>query len=194
MSKALDVLGERWTLLIVRDLLMGPSRYGELLERLQGVTTNLLAKRIKEMQEAGLIEAVQPGLKGSAYRLTEKGEALEEVVFALGHWGFEHAMEINPEDRPNLRWALLSARRRWKPLDREWAINITSPKNVYCFFEKEGKIRSVVGESPLANLSLAGDEAELCRLIVTGDMKNRASRNIEISGEKELLTQLLAGA
>ena len=88
IAKALDVVGERWTLLIVRNLLIGPLRYSDLLRGLPGITTNLLAKRLRELEDAGLIEKVRGTAGGaSAYRLTPRGAALEPVLLALSRWG-----------------------------------------------------------------------------------------------------------
>ena len=89
MARGLDVIGERWTLLIVRDLLLGPKRYKDLLEGLPGIGTNLLANRLREMEENGLLErAVLPPPSGVAvYRLTSVGEALAPALTAIGRWG-----------------------------------------------------------------------------------------------------------
>src|SRR5437660_12010745 len=89
VARGLDVSGDRWTLLIVRDLLLGPKRYKDLLSGLPGIGTNLLADRLKELEGAGLIErAVLPPPAGSTvYQLTERGLALEPVMIALGRWG-----------------------------------------------------------------------------------------------------------
>ena len=86
---ALDVVGERWTLLIVRDLAMGPKRFTDLLEGLPGIATNLLAQRLKELEESGLVEkaALPPPAASTVYRLTPKGESLEPAIIALGRWG-----------------------------------------------------------------------------------------------------------
>ena len=94
VARALDVIGERWTLLIVRDLLLGPRRYSELLHGLPGMTTNLLAKRLKEMEAAGLIERVRSSTSetGHSYRLTSLGLGLEPAVLALAKWGW-HTMD-----------------------------------------------------------------------------------------------------
>ena len=70
LAHAMDVVGERWTLLIVRELLVGPRRYGELLNNLSGIGTNLLADRLKELEAAELIAK-----EGSRYLLTENGAA-----------------------------------------------------------------------------------------------------------------------
>jgi DNA-binding HxlR family transcriptional regulator/putative sterol carrier protein len=89
LARGLDVIGERWTLLIVRDLLLGPKRYKDLLEGLPGIGTNLLADRLHEMERLGLVErAVLPPPAGSSvYQLTEAGQGLEPALMALGRWG-----------------------------------------------------------------------------------------------------------
>ena len=83
LARALDLVGERWTLLLVRDLLDGPRRYKELLEGLPGIGTNLLATRLKELTRLGLIEraALADG-RAVSYQLTESGRELEEVRIA----------------------------------------------------------------------------------------------------------------
>jgi len=89
MARGLDIIGERWTLLIVRDLLLGPKRYKDLVDGLPGIGTNLLADRLKEMEEYGLIERVTlPPPSGSAvYQLTALGEGLAPAMSAIGRWG-----------------------------------------------------------------------------------------------------------
>lgn len=82
MARALDVIGDRWTLLIVRELLPGPKRYSELRAGLPGVATNLLADRLREMDGGGLVERVD-----DRYSLTDRGRALDDVLQALFRWG-----------------------------------------------------------------------------------------------------------
>src|SRR5437868_15257828 len=84
LAKALDVVGERWTLLVIRNLLLGPQRYSELIRGLLGITTNLLAKRLKEMEELALIER-RPCSQD--YQLTAFGAWLAPAVHALGSGG-----------------------------------------------------------------------------------------------------------
>src|SRR3954471_12739272 len=88
LAKALDVVGERWTLLIVRNLLLGPQRYSELLRGLPGITTNLLAKRLQEMEADALIAHGEAGTDAPASRLTSVGRDLEPAIHALGRWGW----------------------------------------------------------------------------------------------------------
>lgn len=89
LAKALDVVGERWTLLIVRELFAGPQRYSDLLKTLPGIGNGLLATRLREMQEAGLVEVslLPPPAASRVYQLTESGRQLDEAVTALARWG-----------------------------------------------------------------------------------------------------------
>jgi len=85
---ALDVIGDKWTLLIVRDLFLGRSRYGEFLEAGEGIPTNILAGRLRRLEAAGLVErrlAPRPRSR-YAYRLTRSGRRLGPVLDALLKW------------------------------------------------------------------------------------------------------------
>ena len=88
ISRAMELVGERWALLIVRDLLVGPRRYGELADGLPRIPSNILAARLKELQAAGVIRRV-PRSRVIVYELTPYGRELEPVVLALGAWGFK---------------------------------------------------------------------------------------------------------
>lgn len=87
LARALDIVGERWSLLIVRELLVGPARYSELQAGLPGIATNLLAERLRRLEEAGVIERqLGADTKGVTYALTPWGTALREAVAALVTW------------------------------------------------------------------------------------------------------------
>ncbi|MET0931528.1 MAG: helix-turn-helix domain-containing protein [Aeromicrobium sp.] len=88
VTRALELVGERWALLIVRDLLVGPRRYGELAEGLPRIPSNILAARLKELQAAGIARRA-PRSRVIVYELTPYGRELEPVVLALGSWGFK---------------------------------------------------------------------------------------------------------
>lgn len=89
IARALEVVGERWSLLIVRELLVGPKRYTDLREALPGMWTNLLADRLRQLQDAGVIRRVElpPPAARTVYELTERGRELESVLLGLGKWG-----------------------------------------------------------------------------------------------------------
>jgi DNA-binding HxlR family transcriptional regulator len=88
----LDLVGDKWSLLVVRDLLRGKVTYGELQNSLEGIPTNILADRLKRLEQARLIakSAYQEHPVRYAYGLTEKGKALSDVLLALVRWGKKH--------------------------------------------------------------------------------------------------------
>ena len=96
ITRALELVGERWTLLIVRDLLVGPRRYGELAAGLPRIPSNILAARLKELQAVGVLRRV-PHSRVIVYELTPYGRELEPVVLALGAWGFKALDEVRDE-------------------------------------------------------------------------------------------------
>ena len=100
VARALELVGERWALLIVRDLLVGPKRYTDLRAGLPKIPTNVLATRLKELEQAGLVvRRVQPRPSGAiVYELTAYGADLEDVVLALGRWGARSLGELRPDD------------------------------------------------------------------------------------------------
>jgi DNA-binding HxlR family transcriptional regulator len=87
----LDLLGDRWTLLVVRDLFLGKTRFGDLLASPEHIPTNILADRLKRLQAAGLIEAVPYSQHPPrhAYHLTPRGRSLSPLLDALASWGLE---------------------------------------------------------------------------------------------------------
>ena len=90
VAKALDVVGDRWTLLVLRELMLQDGcRYTDLLNGLPGIATNLLTDRLRQLEDAGLIqrEAAPPPVATTLYHLTEAGRELEPVIRALGRWG-----------------------------------------------------------------------------------------------------------
>lgn len=88
VTSAVELIGERWALLIVRDLLVGPRRYTDLKQGLPRIPTNILSTRLKELQEGGVVRRVPLMKCGLVYELTAYGRELEPVVLALGRWGF----------------------------------------------------------------------------------------------------------
>lgn len=92
VANTLDLIGDKWTLLVVRDLLLGKRTYGELLDSPERIPTNLLADRLKRLEQAGLVEsaAYQDRPVRYAYTLTPKGAALGDVLQAFVRWGKVH--------------------------------------------------------------------------------------------------------
>jgi DNA-binding HxlR family transcriptional regulator len=87
IARALDVVGERWALLVVRELLLAPQRFSELRHALPHISSNLLADRLRELEGNGVIRRLAPTEGPRAYELTERGRELEPVLLALSDWG-----------------------------------------------------------------------------------------------------------
>ena len=89
LAYALDLVGDRWTLLIIRELLAGPRRFKDLIDGLPGISTNLLSERLKNLEQQGLLSRriLPPPAGSTVYELTSRGQALEKAVLELGRWG-----------------------------------------------------------------------------------------------------------
>src|SRR5579875_2746781 len=110
LAKALDVIGDRWSLLIVRELmLLGPCRYTDLLHGLPGIATNLLTDRLRDLEQAGVIrrEAAPPPIATTLFRLTPRGEALRPVLRELGRWGAPLLAQAGDSDAFHSYWISL---------------------------------------------------------------------------------------
>lgn len=105
IARALDVVGERWALLVIRELVFGPKRFADLHRGLPGLSQNVLTQRLRELEQSGVLvrRRALPPVSGLVYELTEHGQALEPVLLALGRWGSPRppapgsASELSPD-------------------------------------------------------------------------------------------------
>jgi DNA-binding HxlR family transcriptional regulator len=107
VAKALDAVGDRWTLLIIRELLLqGPCRYTDLRNGLPGIATNLLADRLHDLEAAGLVrrEEAAPPVATTLFHLTAAGAGLEPALEALGAWGIRYMAEPAEDDEFRSHW------------------------------------------------------------------------------------------
>jgi DNA-binding HxlR family transcriptional regulator len=100
IARALDVVGERWALLVVRELVLGPKRFTDLRNGLRGVSTDVLSQRLRQLEQAGVLRQVTlpPPSATRAYDLTDRGRELEPVLQALGRWGSREALPANDRE------------------------------------------------------------------------------------------------
>ncbi len=99
LAYGLDVIGERWTLLVIRELLFGPRRYTDILNGLPGIGTNLLASRLKSLEDMGIVRqrTLPPPAASQVYELTELGDGLRPVISAISSWGM-HFLNFPPPE------------------------------------------------------------------------------------------------
>jgi DNA-binding HxlR family transcriptional regulator len=105
---ALGLVGERWALLIVRELLRGPKRYTDLVDGLPGIGTNILAARLRDLEQGGIVRKhkLPPPAASTVYELTEYGAELEEALYALARWGARSLGPPGPGDELYPEWGL----------------------------------------------------------------------------------------
>ena len=168
IAEALDVVGERWTLLIARELVSGPKRFTDLRGGLPGIPPNLLSSRLRELEDAGLVlrRELPPPAARTVYELTEEGRGLEPTLRALARWGMHRLPP--PEDGTvspavAVRTALVAYARpkAASATDRTWSAHIGD--EVFTLRLAGGRVTYERGEAAGADLVVAADPAELMR-------------------------------
>ena len=145
IARSLEVIGEKWSLLVVRDLLRGPQRFTDLMKYLGGITPKWLTLRLRDLEAAGIVERdSQPGRREVWYRLTDQGRDLAPVIQGLLVWGFDHALRppqpgeaINPEQTLYAMAAYLNSRGIKAPQPVHWRLEDTESGSYSLFFNGE---------------------------------------------------------
>ena len=193
LARALDVVGERWTLLIVRNLLLGPQRYTDLLRGLPGITTNLLAKRLKEMEALGLVEQVSGANGTTAYGLTDEGRSLEPAIHALGRWGWRRMGTASSRDRRSIDWLLVALRRRYRG-DRAietLAAQLEADGAPYHIVLRGERAEIGRGGVPAADIRIRGAATDVARLFLEGLPAGATPAGLEVEGSARQLRMLV---
>ena len=196
VARALDVVGERWTLLLVRELSTGPKRFKDLLEGLPGIGTNLLASRLKKLEGEGIVRraTLPPPAGSNVYELTELGGSLEPVIVALSRWGARLLRAPREDDEMRAGWAAVAMR---SALGRGATNN---PPGTYEFRidgeafylrvgdgEEEERVEARQGQAPDPDLVVTGD-VETFLAVVSGRLSLEEaveSRALRVEGERE---------
>jgi DNA-binding HxlR family transcriptional regulator len=186
VARALERVGDRWTLLVIRDLLTGAKRFTDLIERLGGITPKTLSQRLRELEETGLVTADrEPGRREVWYRLTEAGADLGPVVEALHQWGLRHAWRRPHAGEPLHAEHLL--RTAVEAIDRagndrrpaRWHLRLDGQDYLVA---SDGDRWSLTAEAPTASaeVTVTGTAAALAALIF-----NQSDRDLVIAGDTE---------
>ncbi|GAA2751132.1 winged helix-turn-helix transcriptional regulator [Amnibacterium kyonggiense] len=175
LARAVELVGERWALLIVRDLLTGPRRYGELAAGLPRIPTNILAARLKELQAAGILRRA-PRSRVIVYELTPFGRGLEPVVLALGAWGLQAMGDPRDEQIVTPASMAIDLRTAFRE-DVAAGLPATSYSaridSADLFIRVDGRLLDVGGGTGRADLAFAAGPALL--RIVSGDLAPRTA-------------------
>jgi DNA-binding HxlR family transcriptional regulator len=194
LAKALDVVGERWTLLLVRDLMLGPKRFTELQRGLDGLAPNLLAARLKEMEALGLAEkSPAPDARGEAYALTPAGRELEPALHALGQWGFRYLAKPAPSDRKELAWGLFALKRRYRGIEKPLLAEIRGEGRIFQYRLEGVRADLREGSHGLPEVLLQADGDVFRALFFRGESAGalRAAGKLECGGSEAKLRAFL---
>jgi DNA-binding HxlR family transcriptional regulator len=198
MAKALDVVGDRWTLLIVRELaIQGPCRYTDLRNGLPGIATNLLASRLRELEQAGVIrrEEAPPPVATTLFHLTPRGEELRPVLNELALWGLPLMSVQRPEDAVRSHWlagaieVLLGDRAPERP---PVAIELrTGEQPIAIETAGDGAIRASTGAAANPDLTLEGPPPLLLGVLLgLVELADAESRGLRRDGDPAVLERV----
>jgi DNA-binding HxlR family transcriptional regulator len=199
IARALDVVGERWALLVVRELLLAPQRFSELRRALPNASSNLVADRLRELEERGVIHRrkLPPPGNASVYELTEWGRGLEPIVLALGGWGLRIPLPDGPTTL-SATSALLFMRgvARPDPEARPTTCRLELDEYAWTLETIDGRLEIRAGEPATADCSLATDPQTLVALLEDprGLEAAVSEASARIGGSKAAVRRLLRGA
>ncbi len=189
LACALDRIGERWTLLIVRELLLGPLRFSALARSVGGSPTDVLTKRLRDLERHGIVARRELGPPASAtvYELTELGRALERPMLELSRWGMglqklEDVIDLAPSSLPHAVRVIL-----YPPAGFRLTLGLRSGGQSYELRIVDGWIDAARGEVASCDLSLAGSPIDVIAALVTAEADDLA---LQIDGDRELLNEL----
>jgi len=192
-ARALEVIGERWSMLVIRDLLVGPKRFTDLHRGLPGIPTNILTSRLKELEEAGIVRrrALARPERAIVYELTEYGAELEDIVIGLGRWGAKQLGDPRPDEVVTIDSMITAFRTTFQP---------KAAKGIHTSFElrmgdvvlhikvDDGRIE--VGAGPLADAQLKIEAGPAIKALLNREMtavEAIKSGAVGLTGNKKLL-------
>jgi DNA-binding HxlR family transcriptional regulator len=196
-ARALELVGERWALLIVRDLLIGPKRFGEIQRGLPGIPTNILTARLNELEDSGLVQrrVLARPAKGVAYELTDAGRALEDSVLALGRWGAVHLGDPRPDETVTEDSIAMALRTTFRP-EAAGKAKVTYVLRVGDI-EVHARIRDgaiTVGRGPVVKPNLVIETGPELRLLLAREISPAdavAKGYVRITGDPKLLDRFV---
>ncbi|MGI9823659.1 winged helix-turn-helix transcriptional regulator [Agromyces sp. Marseille-Q5079] len=196
-AHALDLIGERWAMLVVRELLFGPKRFTDLRGGLPAASPNVLAQRLRELEQAGVLRKrrLPPPAAASVYELTAWGQELEPVIIALGRWGGRSPALLRDAEMSADSIAL-ALRTSFSPelargLDAE--LDLRMHEDAFALAVSEDGLRIRRGESPLPAAVITADSSTVKDVIWNGRSIEAAEEagELSLSGDRELVQRFV---
>jgi len=198
IATAFDVIGDRWAALIVRDLLLGSLRFGELAEGLPGIGTNTLAARLKDLEGSGVVRRQLLPLpdRGTVYELTPYGRELEPILMGLGRWGTRSMGRLSPDVASRSRWlvaAMLAFHDEERRVARPttWELRLTD--GAFTVRAKGTDLTVAAGAPDDADLVITTGDEQLHRLLThrLAPSEAIATGAVSVEGDVSELPRLL---
>jgi DNA-binding HxlR family transcriptional regulator len=196
IARALDVVGERWALLVVRELLLGPQRFSDLRRALPKAASNVIADRLRELEGRGVVtrRTLPPPAASSVYELTAWGRGLEPIVLALGNWGIGIPLPPAPVTLSAtsilLFWRTCA---RVDPKAPPMVCRVELDDRVFAVRVEDGQLRVQAGEPAMPDASLRTDPWTLNTLLDDPSKLDLAvsEGSAAVTGEWSALRRLL---
>jgi DNA-binding HxlR family transcriptional regulator len=189
LACALDRVGERWTLLIVRELSLGPMRFSALARSVGGAPTDVLTKRLRDLEQHGIVERreLEPPDSAIVYELTALGRGLEAPMIELSRWGMslqklDDVVDLAPSSLPNAIRVILRP-----PADFRLTLAVRSEGQAYELRIANGWIDAGRGVTANADVSLAGSPIAVIAALVAGEA---GEAGVEVDGDRDQLEEL----
>jgi len=197
VARGLDLVGERWALLVVRELLLGPKRFTDLRGGLPGASPNVLSQRLRDLEEAGVVQrgTLPPPAASRIYELTEWGRGLEDVILALGNWGVR-SPSLPREAGMSVDCHMLALRTLFDPeaadgLDASYQLRVDGQRFRARVCDGRFELSRGTLEDPDATITTDSDT--LTALLWAGRKLDEARRagDIEVAGDEKAVARFL---
>ena len=171
IAHALDIIGERWTLLVVREMIMGPRRFTDLMLGLPGIGTNLMASRLKQLEASGIVfrQTLHPPAASSVYALTDLGYGLEPVIANLHRWGSRTQPPPGPDTQFRATWSALAMKLSFDPeaaLDLNETYEFRVDDEVFHAEVRDGALKSVRAPAQSPDVVISTDGATFASIVM----------------------------
>jgi DNA-binding HxlR family transcriptional regulator/putative sterol carrier protein len=196
-AHALDLIGDRWALLVVRELLLGPKRFTDLRAGLPNASPNVLAQRLRELEGAGVVRRrkLPPPAASRVYELTEWGEELEPVIIRLGRWG-ARSPALPRDAELGVDSLILSFRTMFEPqaaegLDASYELRLGEER--FCAVVAEGRFEIARGSADRPDATIETDAGTLAALVYDRRPLEEALRSgeVKIEGDESVVERFV---
>jgi DNA-binding HxlR family transcriptional regulator len=188
VARALDLVGERWALLVVRELLLGPKRFTDLRAGLPNVGPDMLSQRLRELEAAGVLQrrTLPPPAGSRVYELTERGRELEPVVLALGRWG-SRAPFPGGDARLGADAFVVALKTLFEPARLEATVELRLGDQVFTARVSGARLDVARGAPEQADATIDADPGALARMLWHGGPAD----GVEIAGDRAVAERFL---